>query len=313
MASRVTVSVVVVCHDMLRELPRTLRTLDPRYQRGIGAGDYEVVLVDNGSSVAPSAGLVESFDGALRVEVIDDPPPSPACAANVGVAMARGDLIGLIIDGARMASPGLLAMALLGSRLADRPVITAPAWHLGHQRQMEAAASGYDQAVEDDLLAEIPWETDGYSLFSISTLAGSSARGWFGPMGESSALFLPRTLWNELGGLDERFDLPGGGLVNHDLYRRACDLAGSQLIVVLGEGTFHQFHGGAATSGRLSWDQMHDQYVEIRGQRYQPPQTQPLYVGTIPVPALQHVAESARIALERLARSPSRRDGHRKV
>ena len=33
-------------------------------------------------------------------------------------------------------------------------------------------------------------------------------------------------LWDELGGLDERFALPGGGLANHDLYRRACELPG---------------------------------------------------------------------------------------
>ncbi len=45
------VSVVVVAHDMARELPRTLRTLDPRRQVGIDADDYEVVLVDNGSPV----------------------------------------------------------------------------------------------------------------------------------------------------------------------------------------------------------------------------------------------------------------------
>ena len=56
---------------------------------------------------------------------------------------------------------------------------------------MEAAEAGYDQAAEDELLAGIDWEDDGYRLFDVSTLAGSSARGWFGPMGESSGLFMP--------------------------------------------------------------------------------------------------------------------------
>jgi hypothetical protein len=32
-------SVVVVVHDMARELPRTLRTLDPVHQRGIDRDD----------------------------------------------------------------------------------------------------------------------------------------------------------------------------------------------------------------------------------------------------------------------------------
>src|SRR5581483_9041619 len=53
----------------------------------------------------------------------------------------------------------------------------------------------------------------------------------------------------ELGGFDERFASPGGGYVNLDAYRRALDLPRTRLIVLLGEGTFHQVHGGAATSG----------------------------------------------------------------
>ena len=30
-----------------------------------------------------------------------------------------------------------------------------------------------------------------------------------------------RELWDEIGGMDERFQLPGGGLVNLDLFSRA--------------------------------------------------------------------------------------------
>src|SRR5690606_16058766 len=131
--------------------------------------------------------------------------PSPARAANTGVAMADGELVGLVVDGARMASPGLVATALRARRLADRPVIATLGWHLGPVRHMEAASAGYDQRVEDELLEGLAWERDGYALFTASTLAGSSGRGWFGPLGESSALFLPQGLWQELGGLDEAF------------------------------------------------------------------------------------------------------------
>lgn len=291
-------SVVVVVHDMVRELPRTLRTLDPRHQQGIDADDYEVVVVDNGSARPVDPALVAAFAGELRVHRIDPAPPSPARAANEGVAVSTGDLIGLIVDGARMASPGLLATALLGAGLADRPVVTAPAWHLGSVPHMRAAEVGYDQAAEDALLAGVDWESDGYSLFTIATFAGSSWRGIFGPMGESSSLFLPSAMWHELGGLDEAFDLPGGGLVNHDLYRRACALRGMRLIEVIGEGTFHQYHGGAATSRRLGWAEMHDQYRTIRATRYRPPDASPLYVGHVHPAVVPHIEESARIAAD---------------
>ena len=297
----VPLSVVVVVHDMARELPRTLRSLSPAHQRGIAADDYEVIVVDNGSAVPIDRELVDHFEGRARLERIDPAPPSPAHAANHGLALASGDLVGLIVDGARMCSPGLLAGALAAARLAERPIITAPAFHLGEVPHMRAAEVGYDQAVEDDLLARSGWEADGYRLFDVSTLAGSSGRGIFGPMGESSSLFCRRSAWDELGGLDERFALPGGGLVNHDLYRRACALDDSELIVLLGEGTFHQHHGGIATSRRLSWDEMHADYVEITGGPHRPPTRAPSYLGHVDPSVLPHLERSARQAIDRIA------------
>jgi hypothetical protein len=222
---------------MAREVPRTLRSLAPAYQRGIDADDYEVIVVDNGSPVPLDAALLDGFAGHLRRVRLDPAPPAPARAANLGIAEADADFVGLLIDGARLASPGLLAAALVGRRVADRPVVATLGWHLGPVRHMDAAGAGYDRAVEDALLDTLDWERDGYRLFSASTLAGSSARGWFAPMGESNGLFMPKAMWNELGGLDEAFALPGGGLSNHDLYRRACSLDGAELVVLLGEGT----------------------------------------------------------------------------
>jgi glycosyltransferase involved in cell wall biosynthesis len=292
------VSVVVVAYDMARELPRTLHTLDPRRQVGIDADQYEVVLVDNGSPSPVDPAVLAGFAGRLRTIRLDPAPPSPARAANEGVRAATGDLVGLVVDGARLCSPGLLATAQLAAGLAPRPVVTAPAWHLGSVPHMRAAEVGYDQAAEDRLLAGTAWEDDAYELFSVSTFAGSSWRGIFGPMGESSSLFLPPALWEELGGLDERFDLPGGGLVNHDLYRRATELAGVRLVELLGEGTFHQFHGGAATSRRFGWAEMAAGYEALRGEPYRPPSLPPLYVGSVPRSYLAHVERSARLALE---------------
>ena len=216
------VSVVVVHYNMAREVPRTLASLSPARQRGIAAADYEVVLVDNGSSYELSDSVLAEFGGRLITKRIDAAPLSPARAANHGLACASGAVIGLVVDGARLASPGLVGGARRAATLADRPVITAPAFHLGPTPHMRASETGYDQEAEDRLLATVDWQRDGYELFRISTPAGSAHRGLFGPMGESSSLFAWRETWNELGGLDERFVLPGGGLVNHDLYRRGA-------------------------------------------------------------------------------------------
>jgi len=290
--------VVVVVYDMPRELPRTLYSLSPLHQRGIDASDYEVIVVDNGSP-EPVDHLVAAAPLDARLIRLDPAPPSPARAANTGIAACRGDLVGVVMDGARLASPGLLSTALLGARLVDRPVVTAPAYHLGPTTHMKAAEAGYDQQVEDRMLDDVDWKADGYRLLGCSTFAGSSHRGWFGHKSESSSLFMARELWRDLGGYDESFDLPGGGLVNHDLYRRACSRPDTDLVQLLAEGTFHQIHGGAATSRRFSWDEMDAQYEALRGQRFRELVTDPIHVGRLPDVAMETVERSARLAIDR--------------
>jgi hypothetical protein len=108
-----------------------------------------------------------------------------------------------------------------------------------------------------------------------------------------------RHTWEQLGGVDEAFSLPGGGLVNHDLFRRACELKGTRLVVLLGEGTFHQIHGGAATSGRWTMASMRTDYERVKGFPYRVPRKEPYYFGRVPSAALGHLVDSANKAVER--------------
>ena len=292
-------SVVVIGYDMTRELPRTLRSLSPAMQRGIKADQYEIILIDNAS---PEPIPLESFPtyGAQVVcHRFETESASPAAAANFGLKQARGRLIGVMVDGARLASPGLLATALLAEKLDERAVISSLGFHLGFMPQMQSVRDGYDQTCEDALLDAAQWTEDGYRLFDIAALSGSSEGGFFLPTGESNALFLPRRLWRELGGLDEQFQSPGGGYVNLDLYRRACELANTQLIVMLGEGTFHQVHGGVATNSLVPNRHLeyHAEYVRLRGQDFVFPRRETVYLGQAPTPALRVLEQSTRLAL----------------
>ncbi len=299
--ARPELSVVVVSYDMGRELPRTLWSLSSRYQRDISGLDYEILVVDNGSPEPVNAARVADIDPRIRVHHIESALPSPARAGNVGVAMTTGRTVAVILDGARMLTPGVLAtgMRALGttpgalgrwSRTigARRPVVTPPAWHLGPEYQWVSARDGYDADAEDALLDVINWPTDGYRLFDIGVLAGSNKGGFFGDINESGCLMLPRSLWQDVGGLDERFDLPGGGFVSLDLFARLVERDDTELVVLLGEGSFHQVHGGESTSPaqrKRKLQQWYEQYARLRGQPYELPVVRPTYYGAVPEPA----------------------------
>ena len=302
---RPTLSVVVIIYNMHREAPRTLYSLSEQYQRGISAGDYEVIVVDNGSVPPFPAEQVKKQAGRFAYFYIDQARPSPAGAVNFGVRQCRGEYVGIMIDGARMASPGLLQYALRAFRAFREPLVTTLAWHLGpdiHRRAVEQF--GYNRDMEDQLLERIRWPEDGYRLFEIAALAGSSRDGWFASQAESSSLFLRRKSFDRLGGYDERFDLEGGGLVNTDTYIRACEMPGLDLVMLLGEGTFHQMHGGAMTGATEQESQQKlaawtTQYTALRNAPPRLPQKEPHYIGHVPPAALPTVLTSAEVALTR--------------
>lgn len=294
------ISVVVVVYNIPDQARHTLLSLSARCQKHIAPGDYEVLVIDNGSTPPLDAGMVTSFGSNFRLIRIDQAAPSPAAAANRGIAEAKADVIGIMVDGARIASPGLLHFARHGVGLYERSITGAIGWYLGHDYQRWGLKTGYDRDQEGRLLASINWPEDGYRLFEISTMDESSVDGWLSPIAELNALFASRRTWDLLGGLDERFDLPGGGLVNLDVFRRAVELPDAQLVLMLGEATFHQLHGGVATNSspenaKTNWDVWAAQYERIRGQAYALPQlANPVtYIGRLPQPALARFVRAA--------------------
>jgi cephalosporin hydroxylase len=48
--------------------------------------------------------------------------------------------------------------------------------------------------------------------------------------------------------MDEGFSMPGGGFTNLDLYERIGATPGVNVVTILGEGSFHQVHGGTTTN-----------------------------------------------------------------
>jgi hypothetical protein len=286
-------SVVIVSYNMVRELPRTLRSLSPSMQRDITPGSYEVIVVDNGSTTPFDEDACRRWLPDMILRRLPVGSPSPVKAVNLGIGLARGELIGVFIDGARLASPGLLSTALAASRLHDWPVIGTIAFHLGPDVQMRSVPNGYNQQVEDALLARSGWENDGYKLFEISALAGSSEKGWFVLPSESNSVFMKSRHWARLGGYDPAFASPGGGYANLDLWKRACSVLEGQPIMLLGEATFHQVHGGVATnSAKPPTAEFKQEYFRLRGESFSAPRRKPWIVGRLNRPALESMRRS---------------------
>jgi len=90
---RPALSVIVIGFDMARELPRTVTSLLPPYQRGLEIEDVEIIVVDNGSSDgSPSA--ARQF--ANVTVICNDTNKGFAAANNIGIRASTGKYICLV-------------------------------------------------------------------------------------------------------------------------------------------------------------------------------------------------------------------------
>ena len=242
----IVLSIIVNFYNMEREAARTLHSLSRRFQRGMEHIGYEVLCVDNGSSPALEETFVTSFGPEFRLVRPQIVRPSPCAALNEAATQARGRWLALMIDGAHLLSPGALCEAHAALAGAPRAVVALRQWFIGGDQRWFSSV-GYSRDHEDILFCKISWPEEGYRLFEISSPMYESPNSWFDGMSESNCLFVATDLYAKIGGFDEAFDRPGAGFANLDLFRRAVDAA-DVVISLVGEASFHQYHGGITTN-----------------------------------------------------------------
>ncbi|MBU0961415.1 MAG: glycosyltransferase family 2 protein, partial [Proteobacteria bacterium] len=282
----VKISFVVITYNMQREAERTLRSLTKEYQEGVEGLNYEVIVIDNGSSEPLKKETIEAIGENFRYYYLEDAPESPAHAINFGATKATGEFLAIMIDGAHILSPGVIHYASRAIAQYEEPIIAVQYWYLGPGPQNITTTNGYNRDVEDELIKSIDWPNNGYGLYSISEKIPKN-NSWLEALFESNCLFLRKRLFDAIGGANEDFAFPGGGFLNADIYKEAAESGGVQVVTILGEGSFHQVHGGTTTNvPPEELDSLirayRDQYKKIRGHEYQMAHTQIQYIGHMP-------------------------------
>lgn len=297
------VSVIVIAYKMASQLENTLLSLSPDYQRGVGAADYEVIVMENRSSDNLSPEMLARLPANVHYTLRDESAVSPVYAVNEAFERCRGELICLMIDGARMVSPGIIRAALDAYAISAEAVVAIPGYHLGSDEQHMLDAVGDQLQHERQLLASIDWQRDGYNLFDIATFSGANGRGYLQPIMECNCVFASAQSFAAIGHASTEFTQPGGGSINLHMYRSLGMLPGSRLFVTPGEGSFHQYHGGVTTSA------YEDREAELERHRvqlhsfwpggFQSLRREPSLLGAVPPQAQPFLQQSLEFAARR--------------
>ena len=252
-ADAVDLSVVVVFYNMRREAARTLHSLVARVPaRASTTLDYEVIVVENGSRPTRSSARSSSRASVPSSATSTSAPRRRRRRSTRSTAgsASRGRQQHRVHDRRRArahagraavrASPGL---AHLRARDRRHPAVVRRSRASSPTR----STTGYDQAYEDELFRRRSSGRTTGTGCSRSATSSATATGSTG-CGRATASSCPARCSSRSAAFDERFSMAGGGYANLELYERLGATPGVNVVTILGEGSFHQVHGGTTTN-----------------------------------------------------------------
>lgn len=299
-------SVIVIAYRMRRQAMNTLYSLSCDYQQHVSPADYEVIVVENSSEENLTPADVTALGPNFSYHRREETRPTPVYAINEAVALAQSDHLCLMIDGARMVTPRVIDYSLRALAMYPHGLVAVPGYHLGDQDQRYSSSAGHTPQAEQAMLERVDWTHHGYRLFDISVISGANTHGVFHPLMECNCLSFHRDDFAATGGADEGFQSPGGGSINLDIYRNLARLPHCQLIVLPGEGSFHQYHGGVTTREAPDleevWAAHREEFKRVRGEYYQAVLREPVQFGSVTSHAVPFLLQSSEAAQRRFAR-----------
>ena len=238
-------SIIIAYYDIPRQIERTLISCSPEYQNA-PADQIEVIIADNGSNEPLPKGLKKKFPFISKI-LRTDGKPSPVFALNEAIGHAKFNTIAMMIDGAHILSPGVFKNTKEVAQLHPQPVINVPQYYLGSVSQnLNADKDAFER--ESWRLEKMNWPEQGYSLFNFCLFPSENTIKTHHGAFESNCLIAKKKTWKQQGGFDERFDEPGAGYANLEIFSRFVNAPDTSYIVFPGEGSFHQDHSGTTTN-----------------------------------------------------------------
>lgn len=231
-------SVVMLVQGTPRQSENAIFSLSAAYQRNVREQDYEIVVVETRSNEMLGRGRVEKIASNVRYFEHGHGGLGPNVPWKLGITKARAALVGVLLDGASVATPGVVEHALWASRIGERALYAVPSHHL---RPVTLPARGRKQEGDGAnlaLLESVDWRKWGYRLFEIAIENEWPTGSPSDPIVDCSFLFCQRALWDEIA---ERTANDGA-----EPFDELCRLEQTKLVVPWSEGTFHQYHAGIA-------------------------------------------------------------------
>lgn len=272
---------IVIFFNGRREAQRTLHTLSSEYQN-INSDLYNVLVLDSGSSEPLIQSEIEAFGPNFTYKYVQSNYPSPIEALRLGLELCETPYINVCIDGARMLSPGIFNYFLDILNIDSDPFVITTGFHIGKYHQNFSILEGYNQNIEDELLDYLDWQNNGYRLFNISTLK-QDGYSFFSRLAESNCFFVKTETLKSIG-FNPGFISKGGGLINLSVFRDLIEIKKLNTYHLVGEATFHQFHGGAASNISMEdhpVQEYKEEYRNIMGKEFISPKYSPIYYGEI--------------------------------
>ncbi len=185
------VSVIVATYNRKDKLPRCLYALE---NQDYPVKDYEILVVDNGSTDGTYEFLENRKRGIRNLRVSRQYKRGPAAARNMGIKNAKGEIIFFTDDDVIVPRNWIKALLVVFSKHKD-----------------VAAAGGYIEASDEVLRSNILAKYESYMSRTTYSRPHSQYIGGFETPGISTCNAAYRkSVLDEAGGFDENFPVPAG-------------------------------------------------------------------------------------------------------